>query len=93
MRGLNAFGDLLLDEVHGQRKLLPGQLAHLFGVGQRPATTNRGEGDRSLNSDHTFLPSFHILNILLVSSFHARLKVLYESRIREGNLKKVICLV
>lgn len=34
---VHAFSDLLLNQVHGQRELLPAQLAHLFSVSQSPA--------------------------------------------------------
>lgn len=34
---VDALEHLLLDEVHGQGKLLPGQLAYLPGVRQSPA--------------------------------------------------------
>ena len=43
LRGVDALADLLLDEVHGQSKLLPAQLPYLPGVGQRPGGCGGGE--------------------------------------------------
>lgn len=37
LRGVHTLAHFLLDEMHGEGKLLPGQLAHLSGVGQSPA--------------------------------------------------------